>query len=151
MKEVPQMACPQEKQLKEQKQEVKEEHGTSFLKGEEHLHFDGNVYEDQMETIASPQHFQHLQQHLQQQQQQAQEGLQVIELQTERVETQPSFKVFKSLEIQVQPSRLESTKGFLVEFELRRRMVQKMGSFVEGFKNRTTQASTPKSMEEMAT
>jgi hypothetical protein len=40
-----------------------------FPKGEEHLHFDGNVYGDWMETIASPQHFQHLQQHLQQQQQ----------------------------------------------------------------------------------
>jgi hypothetical protein len=31
-----------------------------FPKGEEHLHFDGDGCEDWMETIASPQHFQHL-------------------------------------------------------------------------------------------
>ncbi len=74
--EVPQMTCPQERQLKEQRQEVKEEHYTRFPKGEEHLHFDGNVYKDQMETIASPQHLQHLEQHLQHQQHQTQEGLQ---------------------------------------------------------------------------
>jgi hypothetical protein len=42
--------------LREQSQEVKEEHDTRFLEGEEHLHFDGNVYEDWMETTASPQH-----------------------------------------------------------------------------------------------
>jgi len=49
-------------------QEVKREHDTRFLEGEEHLHFDGDIYEDWMETIESPQHFQHLQQLLQQQQ-----------------------------------------------------------------------------------
>jgi hypothetical protein len=32
--------------LKEQKQEIKEELDTRFPKGEEHLHFDGNVYEN---------------------------------------------------------------------------------------------------------
>jgi len=42
--------------LREQKQEVKEEHDTRFPKGEEHLHFDGNVYENWMETTTSPQH-----------------------------------------------------------------------------------------------
>jgi hypothetical protein len=42
--------------VKEKRQEVKEEHDTRFPKGEEHLHFDGNVYEDWMETIASPKH-----------------------------------------------------------------------------------------------
>ncbi len=149
MKEVPHMACPQEKQLKQQRQEVKEEHDTRFLEGEEHLHFDGNVYEDWMDTIASPQHFQHLQQHLQQHQQQTQEGLHAIELQIEMVETQPSFEVFKPLEIQVSDSRPKSVKGFPFEFELRRKMVQKMGSFVEGSKNCMTQTSTQKSMEEM--
>jgi hypothetical protein len=35
-----------------------------FPKGEEHLHFDGDIYEDWMETTASSQH---LQQRLQQQ------------------------------------------------------------------------------------
>ncbi len=44
------MTSIHEKQLKEQNQEVKNEHDTRFIEGEEHLHFDGNVYEDQMET-----------------------------------------------------------------------------------------------------
>ncbi len=65
--EVPQLTSPQERQLKEQNQEVKKEHDTRFPKGEKHLHFDANVYEDWMETIASPQHLWHLEQHLQQQ------------------------------------------------------------------------------------
>jgi len=34
------------------------------------MHFDANVYENWMETIANPQQLQHLEQHLQQQQQQ---------------------------------------------------------------------------------
>jgi hypothetical protein len=38
-----------------------------FPKGEEHLHFEGDVCEDWMETTPSPKHFQHLQQHLQRQ------------------------------------------------------------------------------------
>jgi hypothetical protein len=42
---------------------------TRFLEGEEHLHFEGDVCEDWMETIVCPKHFQHLQQHLQQHQQ----------------------------------------------------------------------------------
>jgi hypothetical protein len=40
--------------LKEKRQEVKGEHETRFLEGEEHLHFDGDVYEDWTKTIASP-------------------------------------------------------------------------------------------------
>jgi len=44
---------------------VKKEHDTRFPKDEEHLHLDGDTYEDWMETIGSPQHFQHLQHHLQ--------------------------------------------------------------------------------------
>ncbi len=59
------MTSPQERQLKEQSHEVKKEHDTRFLEGEEHLHFDGNVDEDWMETTASPQH---LEQNLQYQQ-----------------------------------------------------------------------------------
>ncbi len=59
--EVPQITSPHERQLKEQRQEVKKEHDTRFPKGEEHLHFDGDVYEDyQMETTGNPQHFQNL-------------------------------------------------------------------------------------------
>ncbi len=60
------MTSPHERQLMEQRQEVKKEHDIRFPKGEEHLHFDGDVYENWMETIVSPQHFQHLQQQLQQ-------------------------------------------------------------------------------------
>jgi hypothetical protein len=44
---------------------VKRVYDTRFLEDEEHLHFDGDTYEDWMETIGSPQHFQHLQHHLQ--------------------------------------------------------------------------------------
>jgi len=32
--------------MREQNQEVKREHDIRLLKSEEHLHFDGNVYED---------------------------------------------------------------------------------------------------------
>ncbi len=42
--EVPQMTSPQKRQLREQKQEVKAEHETWFAEGEEHLHFNGDVY-----------------------------------------------------------------------------------------------------------
>jgi hypothetical protein len=42
--EVPQMTSPQKRQLREQKQEVKGEHETWFAGGEEHLHFNGDVY-----------------------------------------------------------------------------------------------------------
>ncbi len=78
--EVPYMTSLQKRQLREYRQEVKEEHETRFLEGEEHLHFDGNIYEDWMETITSPQHLQNLEQHLQQQQQYTQEGLQATKL-----------------------------------------------------------------------
>jgi hypothetical protein len=44
--EVPQMISPQDKQLKEQSQEVKKEHDTRIPEGEEHLYFDDNMYED---------------------------------------------------------------------------------------------------------
>jgi hypothetical protein len=56
---------------REQKsQGVKREHHIQILEGEEHLHFEGDVCEDCMETTTSLKHLQHLQQHLQQQQQQ---------------------------------------------------------------------------------
>ncbi len=48
---IPQMTSPQEKQLREQNQEVKREHDIRFLESEKHLHFEGDVYEDWIETI----------------------------------------------------------------------------------------------------
>ncbi len=44
--EVLQMTSPQEKQLRQQGQKIKREHDTRSLKGEEHLHFDDDIYED---------------------------------------------------------------------------------------------------------
>ncbi len=121
--EIPQMTSPQERQLKEQSQGVKKEHDIRFQEGKEHLHFERDVCEDQMEIIASPKHFQHLQQHLQQQQQQTQEGLHPIELQTEIVLTQPTFEKLRLAQLQVPPNRSKSTKGFPFEFELGKRTV----------------------------
>jgi hypothetical protein len=46
--------------MREQRQKVKREHYTRFLKGEEHLQMDGDVYEDWMDTIGNPQHLHHL-------------------------------------------------------------------------------------------
>ncbi len=67
--EIPQMTSPQGRQLRKQSQGIMRERDIRFPKGEEHMHFEGDVCEDQMETTASPKCFQHLQQHLQQQQQ----------------------------------------------------------------------------------
>ncbi len=64
--------------------------------------------------------------------------------------TQFSFEEFKPSKLQVPPNRPKSTKGFPVEFELRKIMVYELGSFVEGFGDPMTQTSTPKSMEEVA-
>jgi hypothetical protein len=50
------MISSRERQLREHKQNVKREHDTRFPEGEEHLHFDGDVYEDWMETTKHPQH-----------------------------------------------------------------------------------------------
>jgi hypothetical protein len=66
------------------------------------------------------------------------------------VATQPAFEKFRPVELQVPPSRPKSIEGFQFEFELGRRMVQELGSFVKGFKDPITQISTPKSMEEVA-
>ncbi len=54
------MTSPQKKHMREQRQKVKREHYTRFLKGEEHLQMDGDVYEDWMDTIGNPQHLHHL-------------------------------------------------------------------------------------------
>jgi hypothetical protein len=40
--------------LREKRQEVKEEHNTIVPKGEDHFHFDADVYEYWMETTANP-------------------------------------------------------------------------------------------------
>jgi hypothetical protein len=58
------MTSPQENQLREQRQKIKKEHDTRFLEGEKHLHLDGDIYEDWMDTTGSPQHFQHSEHHL---------------------------------------------------------------------------------------
>ncbi len=65
------------------------------------------------------------------------------------METQLAFEEFKLAKIQVPLSKPKSTKGFPFEFKLERRMIQEMGSFVEGSKDPTTQTSTPKSMVEV--
>jgi len=65
--------------------------------------------------------------------------------------TQLAFEEFRLVEQQVPPSRPESTEEFPFEFELGKRMVQELGSFAKGFKDLTTQTSTPKSVEEVAT
>jgi hypothetical protein len=80
-----------------------------------------------METIISPQYLQHLEQHLQQQQQ-TEKCLHPIELQMERVATQPAFEKLRPIELHVLPSTSKSVKGFPFEFELGREMVQKLGS-----------------------
>jgi len=63
--------------------------------------------------------------------------------------TQPTFEVFRPTKLQVLRNRPKFAYGLPFKLELGRRMVQKLGSFVEGFKNPTTQTSTPKSMEEI--
>ncbi len=68
----------------------------------------------------------------------------------EKVETKPSFAKFKPSKLHVPFSKPRSTNEFPFEFELRNRLVQEMGSSIEGSKTLTTQTSTPKFMEEVA-
>ncbi len=65
--------------------------------------------------------------------------------------TQFDFEEFRPIELQVPPSRPKYVKGFPFEFELGRRMVQERGSSAEKSKDITTQTSTSKSVEEVAT
>jgi hypothetical protein len=58
------------------------------------------------------------------------------------VETQPSFVMFKPSKLYVPISRLRSTKGFPFEFGLGSKLVQELGSFVEGSKNLMTDKYT---------
>jgi hypothetical protein len=56
----------------------------------------------------------------------------------ETMVTQFVFEEFRPAKLKVPPSRLESAEGFPLEFKLGRRMVQELGSSVEGFGNPTT-------------
>jgi len=51
---------------------------------------------------------------------------------------QLAFEKFKLVELKVLAIRSKSIEGFPFEFELGRRMVQELGSFVEGFGDPTT-------------
>ncbi len=55
-----------------------------------------------------------------------------------RMVTQLAFEKFKPLELHVPPSRPKFVKGFPFKFELGRRMMQELGSFVEGSINPQT-------------
>jgi hypothetical protein len=57
--------------------------------------------------------------------------------------------MFKPLELHVSGSRLESIEGFPFEFGLGSKMVQEMGSSIEGSKNPTTNISTLKSVKKV--
>ncbi len=61
------------------------------------------------------------------------------------------FGKFRRVELQVPPNRLKFVEGFPFEFELGRRMVLEWGSYAKGFRDPTTQTSTPKSMEKVIT
>jgi hypothetical protein len=52
--------------------------------------------------------------------------------------TQFAFEEFRLIKLHVAFSRLKSIEGFPFEFELGRRMVQELGSSIEGFGNPTT-------------
>jgi hypothetical protein len=54
------------------------------------------------------------------------------------MQAQPSFTVLKPLELQVPINRPRFAKGQPFEFCLGNKLVQEMGSFVEGSKNPTT-------------
>jgi hypothetical protein len=51
----------------------------------------------------------------------------------ERVVTQLAFEMFKPIELHVPPNRPKFAKGFPFEFDLGRKMVQELGSSIEGF------------------
>jgi hypothetical protein len=54
------------------------------------------------------------------------------------VATQLTFEKLRPIELQVPHSRPKSVKGFLVEFELGKRMVHELGLSIEGSKVPTT-------------
>jgi hypothetical protein len=56
----------------------------------------------------------------------------------EKMVTQLAFEKFRLAKLQVPPSRPKSREGFPFEFELGKRMVQKLGSSTKGSKDLTT-------------
>ncbi len=67
----------------------------------------------------------------------------------ERVETQTPLAIFRPPKLQVLATRPRSIEGQPFEFGLGSRLVQELGSLVQGSKNPTTQTSTPKSLEKL--
>ncbi len=63
--------------------------------------------------------------------------------------TQLVFEKFRPTKLQVPPNKPKFVEGFSFEFELGKKMVQELGSSIEGFRDPMTQTSTPKSMEEV--
>ncbi len=63
--------------------------------------------------------------------------------------TQLVFEKFRPTKLQVPPNKPKFGEGFSFEFELGKKMVQELGSSIEGFRDPMTQTSTPKSMEEV--
>jgi len=59
--------------------------------------------------------------------------------------------MFKPQELQVSVNRPRFEEGLPFESRLKSRLMQKMGSSIEGSKNPMAQISTPKSIEEVAT
>jgi len=54
------------------------------------------------------------------------------------VATQPTFEKFKPMKLHVPPSRLKYVKGFPFEFEMGRRIVKELGSYVKESRDPTT-------------
>jgi hypothetical protein len=61
-----------------------------------------------------------------------------IKLQTKKMVTHLAFEKFKPIELQVPLSKPKFVEGFPFEFELGRKMVQELGSFVEGSRDLIT-------------
>jgi hypothetical protein len=65
----------------------------------------------------------------------------------ESVETQNPLAMFKPLELQVPVNRPRFVEGQPFEFGLGNRLIQELGSSIEGSKNPTRQTNTPKFVE----
>jgi hypothetical protein len=65
------------------------------------------------------------------------------------VATQLAFEEFRPAKLQIPLYRPKFAEGFPFEFELGRRMVQKLASFAKVYGDPTTHTSTPKFVEEV--
>jgi hypothetical protein len=74
-----------------------------------------------------------------------------MELQIEKVATQPTFEKFRLIKLQVPLSRPKFIEEFPFEFELGRKMVHELRSSTKVCGDPMTQKSTPKFMEEVVT